>query len=338
MTDPSAKITSSPPGTSDRPQFWLGRFVARLSPRFISRAGSLLGLIFYGLDFPHRRIVRRNLRFAYPHATAADVRRIARGVFKSMGMTVLEMVRMVCWSPQDLRKHIQVEGEPHLRRALAADRGAVVISAHIGNWEIALAYAGCFLGVPITAIVKRMRHGLLDRWLNGQRARFGTRIRYKQQALSEMMETMRRKEALGILIDQSKRSEGVPVKFFGAEVVTTSVAALLARRYKCPVIPVFCIRAPDGRLTIRVEPPLELVRSRNMQADFQDNTQLMTDLSSKWSVSTQNSGSGFINGGKKPIRIFIRNILNGGPGAKPARSARRPRLAAGLVDFCTIVH
>jgi KDO2-lipid IV(A) lauroyltransferase len=73
----------------------------------------------------------------------------------------------------------------------------------------------------------------------------------------------------------------VTVNFFGARVVTTSVAALLARRYKSPVVPVFCIRQPDGRLTIRIEPPLNLVRSKDMRADLQDNAQLMTEVVEK---------------------------------------------------------
>ena len=275
--EPATKILSPPEASGPIPS-WIRKRVARISPRSIRRAGSLLGLIFYSLDFQHRRIVKRNLRFAYPHATASHLRQTARGVFQSLGITILEMLLMVCWSARDLKQQVRVVGEEHIRQALAAGRGAIVISAHIGNWEIALAYGGCFLGLPVTAIVKRMRFGPLDRWLTGQRSRFGTRIRYKQQALSEMMEVMRRKEALAILIDQSKRSEGVPVQFFGAETITTSVAALLARRYKSPVIPIFCIRMPDGQLTIRVEPPLELERSRQMRADFQRNAQLMTDV------------------------------------------------------------
>ena len=253
------------------------RFGARLPAHFLGRLGSVIGLAAYSLDRPHRRIVIRNLRFAYPRASASFIRSTARGVFENTAVTMLETVQMACWSHRDFRARVTVEGESHMFRALAAGRGAIVVSAHIGNWEVALAYAGCFLGVPITAVVKRMRFGPLDRRLNGLRARFGTRVRYKQQALTKMMEVMRRKEVLAVLIDQSKRSEGMPALFFGKQVVTTSVAALLARRYKCPVLPVFCIRSPDGRLTVRVEPPLELVRSRQMRVDLQRNVQLMTD-------------------------------------------------------------
>jgi KDO2-lipid IV(A) lauroyltransferase len=257
------------------------RLVAQLSPRWIQRAGTLLGLIFYAIDRPHRHIVERNLGFAYPEFSAARIRATSRGVFQNLGMTLLEMTRMTCWSPGDLLRNVRVEGERHLLGALADERGAIVVSAHIGNWEAALAYAACFLGLPITAIVKRMRFKPLDRWLNGMRARFGTRIRYKQRALTEMMNVMKRREALALLIDQSKRSEGVPTTFFGGRVITTSVAALLARRYRSPVVPVFCIREPDGGLIIRVEPPLKLQRSKDMRADLQHNAQLMTEMVEK---------------------------------------------------------
>ena len=258
-----------------------GRFIAALPSGVIHQAGSLLGLVFYAINRPHRRIVKRNLHFAYPDWSQSQVRITARGVFQNLGITLLEIVRMFWWSPADLLKNVSVAGERHLWRALAEDRGAIVISAHIGNWEVALAFAACFLGLPITAIVKRMRFNPLDRWLNGLRTRFGTRIRYKQQALTQMMDVMRRREVLALLIDQSKRSEGVPVDFFGAQVITTSVAALLARRYKSPVVPVYCIRKPDGGLNIRIEPAMDLVRSKNMRSDLQQNTQLMTAVVEK---------------------------------------------------------
>jgi KDO2-lipid IV(A) lauroyltransferase len=257
------------------------RFVAEFSPLWIHRAGSLLGLMFYAVDRPHRRIVKRNLNFAYPGAPPALIRTMARGVFSNLGITLLEMVKMTCWSPEDLLRHVRVEGKRHLLGALVDGRGAIVVSAHIGNWEVALAFAACFLGVPITAIVKRMRFNPLDRRLNDMRTRFGTRIRYKQQAMTEMMNVIKRGEALALLIDQSKRSEGVPATFFGARVVTTSVVALLARRYKSPVVPVFCIREPGGGLTIRVEPPLRLARSKELRSDLQQNAQLMTAVVEK---------------------------------------------------------
>lgn len=266
--------------TKKRPSSF-ARLVAQLSPRWIQGAGTLLGLIFYAIDRPHRLIVKRNLGFAYPCVPVAQIRATSRGVFKNLGITLLEMVRMTCWSQEDFLRNVRVDGERHLLEALADGRGAIVVSAHIGNWEIALAYAAWILGLPVTAIVKRMRFKPLDRWLNGMRTRFGTRVRYKQQALTEMMTVMKRRETLALLIDQSKRSEGVPTTFFGGRVITTSVAALLARRYRSPVVPVFCLREPDGGLIIRVEPPLKLQRSKDMRADLQHNAQLMTEMVEK---------------------------------------------------------
>ena len=266
---------------SNKPPSIFGRFITGLPSDVIRQAGSLLGTIFYAIDRPHRRIVKRNLRFAYPDWSPSQIRVTARGIFHNLGITLIEIMRMIWWSPGDFFKNVKVEGERHLLKALADGRGAVVISAHIGNWEVALAFAACILGLPVTAIVKRMRFNPLDRWLNGLRTRFGTRIRYKKRALTEMQNVIRRKEVLALLIDQSKRSEGVPVDFFGGQVITTTVAALLARRYKCPVVPVYCIRNSDGDLIIKIEPPMDLVRSKDMRSDLQRNAQLMTAMVEK---------------------------------------------------------
>jgi KDO2-lipid IV(A) lauroyltransferase len=252
--------------------------VAGLPPELIGRVGAVLGLVLYALDRSHRRIVFDNLGFAYPHWTRARIRRTARDVYRNLGTTLVEIVQLSCWTPEDLGKHVHVEGLAHLEKAVEQGRGIVVVSAHIGNWEVALAYAGGFLRLPLTAIVKRMRFGPLDRWLNRQRRRFGTTIRYKQRALPQMMAVIRSREALTVLIDQSKRSEGVPVSFFGAQATATTVAALLARRYRSPILPVFCVRSPKGRLTIKIGAAVELVRSKDLRADLQRNTQRLTDV------------------------------------------------------------
>jgi KDO2-lipid IV(A) lauroyltransferase len=80
-----------------------------------------------------------------------------------------------------------------------------------------------------------------------------------------------------MLVDQSKRKEGVDVNFFGRKVPTTPAAAFLSIRCKSPVLPIFCIREDNGQLTIHVDPPLNFEWSGDLRADVQKNTQLITD-------------------------------------------------------------
>jgi KDO2-lipid IV(A) lauroyltransferase len=100
----------------------------------------------------------------------------------------------------------------------------------------------------------------------------------KKGALPAMRQALRRGEVIGLLIDQSKRSESVDVNFFGKSATATPAAALLALRCKSPVIIGFCTRESNGRLALRINPPLNLQRTGDLRADLIANTQMMTDI------------------------------------------------------------
>ena len=157
-----------------------------------------------------------------------------------------------------------------------------MISAHIGNWEMAVLRFSIQSEKPLVAVARKLEPEILDRWILRLRTSFGTIILDKKGALSKMARMLRQGNALGLLIDQgTKRSEGVEVSFFGHTVTATPAAALLARRYGCPVLTSFCIREKDSRLTMVVEPPLSLVKTDDSRADLQANTQIMTDAIEK---------------------------------------------------------
>ena len=65
--------------------------------------------------------------------------------------------------------------------------------------------------------------------------------------------------------------------FYGKKVTVTPAAAMLALRCKSPVLPVFCVREEDQKLTIIIEPPVQLVRTKDLRDDLSTNTQIMTD-------------------------------------------------------------
>ena len=256
-------------------------FIANIPARHILNLGRLLGSLIYLLDVPHRRIVRRNLQFAYPDWSADHIRMISRRIFQNLAITLLEIFQMASYSCQEILEKVRSRGEEHLVRAVEQNRGLIIISAHLGNWEAGLQFLSCFLQLPTTGVAKKIRFRPLNRWLNRVRTRFGLTIVNKKGALPDMRTALRRGEVTGLLIDQGKRSESVDVRFFGKLVTTTPAAALLALRCKSPVVPIFCVREADGQLTIRVDPPLVLKRTNDLRSDLITNTQMMTDVIEK---------------------------------------------------------
>jgi KDO2-lipid IV(A) lauroyltransferase len=240
--------------------------------------GRYLGTLAYVLDLPHRRIVRTNLRLAFPDWSAEKIRDTSKRIFQNLGTTLVEILQLAAYSKRDVIARARLIGEDRLQRALAQNKGLIVVSAHLGNWEFGMQYGACFLDKPALGVAKKIHFNALNQWVHNLRTRFGTHIVYKKGALPDMRQALRRKEIVVLLVDQSKRKEGVDVNFFGYRVPATPAAAFLSIRCKSPVLPVFCTRDASGQLTIHVQEPVEFRYTGDLRIDVQASTQLITNV------------------------------------------------------------
>jgi len=111
-------------------------FIASVPHKRIASIGRVLGILMYGIDVRHRRIVRRNLKFVYPEWSPERVKKISRRIFQNLGITILEICQMICFPSDDILKKVKIRGEEHLLNAMQNNKGVILISAHLGNWEI----------------------------------------------------------------------------------------------------------------------------------------------------------------------------------------------------------
>jgi len=259
----------------------LKRIIGKLAHRHIIGLGKVLGAAAYFLDLPHRRIVRRNLQFTHPDWTREKIDNLARRVFQNLGISFLETFQLATLSREQVLGRVRVVGLENLQNALKSKSGLILVSAHLGSWETGLLFFCCYIQKPILGVAKKIRLAPLNRWVHRLRSRFGLKIVYKKGALPEMRRVLRRGGVIGLLVDQSRRSEGVDVNFFGHRVTTTPAAAFLAIRCQSPVLPLFCVRDDSGRLNVIVKSPLEMKRTGDLRSDIQSNTQMITDVVEK---------------------------------------------------------
>jgi KDO2-lipid IV(A) lauroyltransferase len=253
-------------------------FIAGIPYKHIAGVGKILGMIWYFLDVRHRRIVRRNLKFVYPEWELGRVKQISKRIFQNMVITIIEISQMTCFSHDNIIGKVKIRGEEHLFNAMHNNKGTILISAHLGNWEMVALFWPLYFKMPITAVDRQIQNRIIDRWIRRLRTRFGNKVIDKGGALPEMTKTLRQNKVLGIFIDQgTKSSLGVKITFFDKFVTATPAAALLALRCKSPVLPVFCTRNEDGTYNINIEPPLALKRTDDLHADLRTNTQIMMD-------------------------------------------------------------
>ncbi|HVO09275.1 MAG TPA: lysophospholipid acyltransferase family protein [Vicinamibacteria bacterium] len=256
--------------------------VRRLPRRVVLWLGGRLGALWARLDRRHLAIAADNLRRAFPDWEEARLARTARGVYRHFGTVILDLLWMQGRSADALVELTETDGVEHLTRARAAGRGVLCPGAHLGNWELQAIASAPLVG-DVASIARPLDNPRLDSRLVALRTSTGNRVIYKQKALSQAIRTLRQGGILAVLIDQNvQEQDGVFVRFFGRPACTTTVAAALALKTGCAIVPVRCTLQPDGRYLMAYGPPVEWTGSGRREEDLVALTQHLTSLIESW--------------------------------------------------------
>jgi Kdo2-lipid IVA lauroyltransferase/acyltransferase len=251
--------------------YWLVRgVIAALRPLSLERALRLadhIGDLIFRFANQTRRLALQHLELALGDELPAATReRIARACFRNMARFFCEVAKSDQILPQ-IDKYVEIEGWENAEKALAGGKGGIVLTGHIGNWE--LMGARCArAGVRVAAVARRMHDPDLNAMLTDFRSRCGieTILRESPGSSRQILKVLGDNGILALLIDQDTRAPSISVPFFGRMARTPAAAATLAVRRGLPVVPVFMRRRPEGGHCMSVlepiYPPADLERQR----------------------------------------------------------------------------
>jgi KDO2-lipid IV(A) lauroyltransferase len=235
------------------------------------------------VDRRHRLITLRNLEFTYGHELSQEEReKLAQEVFHHFVQLFFEAVAMLLLPLPKLQQKVIVLGAENADEALKLGKGLVAIAAHAGNWEL----TGMVYGLahhPLAIVARKHDHPVMDRIIRFLRERGGNTMIAKQGGLKAILKQLKKQQLVGMAIDQNTTTKGgILVDFFGHRARTTPIAAILARRFGTPVLPVLSRRLPDGRHLIQISPPLPMVITEDSEADIRRHVQLQSDVVEAW--------------------------------------------------------
>lgn len=206
-----------------------------------SRIGEIVGRWIYRFDSKHRTIAVDNLEHALG-IERSEAEATALRVFENLGKIFFEAAWLWTQPHKVIAPYFKIEGRENLERAYAKGRGALVLTAHFGNWEL-LAYIAYMTGYPIDVIYRPIDFKPLDRLVTEKRARFGSQPIPKRKSLRPILRALKKRHLVGFLMDQScDWYDGVITPFFHQPVFTNKGMALLALKSKAPVVPLFLVR------------------------------------------------------------------------------------------------
>ena len=217
-----------------------------------------------------------HIALAFPEHDEAWQRTLARRCAGHLGTVLGEVAWLWSAPPEAVLAKTEFVGLEHLTGGLRPDRGAILVTAHCGNWEWLGLGLGA-LGIAMTAAAKEEYDPRLNEVARRLRGRFGgeTALRGKG-AGGKLVQAIRNGRVDGLLIDQDIDAPGVYVDFLGRPAWTPTGAALLALRTGSPVVVGFATRMPDGRMRLSFSPPVEMARGPDLDTDVARLTALLT--------------------------------------------------------------
>jgi len=245
--------------------FWSGTTLLRLLP--VDWASALGGAAGRWLG-PRLAVNRRaltNLELVFPELPAERHREIAAAMWENLGRVSAEYA-LLHRITDPAAGRVELVGAEHIRALGSGGRAGILISAHLGNWEI-LPVMAARTGLEMTGIAREPNNPLVRPLLRRQRGVAGGRLVNKgPEGARQAISVLRAGGLLAFLADQ-KMNDGIPVTLFGHQAMTPAAPAQLALRFACPLVPVRVERLAGARFRIVCQAPLEIEQSGDRAAD-----------------------------------------------------------------------
>jgi KDO2-lipid IV(A) lauroyltransferase len=259
---------------------WTAVKLLGLPPRNVARhIGALIGRLALRLTPRLRRAGDLNLRLAFPAKTAVERQLILRKLYRNLGWLLAEFCQMPRYTQAMTDRFIRYEGLEHYLAARDEGKGVLILTGHLGAWELSSFYHS-LMGYPMSVVIRRLDNPLVDHLVNRIRCLHGNRVLHKDDFARGLLASMRRGETVGILMDTNMTPpQGTFVDFFGYPACTGSGLARVALKTSARVLPGFLLwEDSTQQYVLRFGAPLALACSDNTEADAVANTALFTKV------------------------------------------------------------
>jgi len=192
-----------------------------------------MGDFIYFIYPKRKKVAIKNLKIAFPNKTADEINNIIRNTYKHY------MMLMIDFLGQNRYNISNIDIDSNTKKILSSDDGLILMTAHLGNWEMILPILNKYK--KTTAIVKTQRNKGGDRFVSYLRNFKNITLVTMGSSKRKMIEALKNSEILAIASDQNAGDKGTRVPFFGKKASIPKGAAYFYYKTRCPVVMGFCI-------------------------------------------------------------------------------------------------
>jgi KDO2-lipid IV(A) lauroyltransferase len=252
--------------------FHAARICARRAPRrAVLFVGARIGEIAARVSPGAVRQTILNLEHVTGVRIGADARASVRVIARRIGENAADVLR----AREGAWPAVRIEGRTHLDAALAGGRGAVIVSAHHGPWElmpIALAQAG----YRVALVTRPLRDPVWEKWIGAVRREAGVHVFPRGTPATEVARWTSQGGVLGIALDQRVRGAVVDATFVGLPAPAVRGPVVIAQRARAPLLACTVRRVAPVDLVATISPALQPVTDARGIARRDRTTRVLT--------------------------------------------------------------
>jgi len=233
---------------------FIGLFSALLSCYLRNKVGFFIGYILRILSKKRESITFNNIKHAFPYKDHQECTRLTALSYQNLGIVLLEISAMPFLSDTKIKSMMSFPNIDIVHTLLQKGKGIILISAHIGNWELLAYAAGLVMQQSVLLVAKEQRNPLIHKAITSLRQRAGNRTVSMEKAAKPLINSLKENKPIALLVDQAADpKKDVFLPFFGRKSAVFEAPASLSLRYDAPLV--LCIPHRDsyGHYTVTMK-------------------------------------------------------------------------------------
>ncbi|MCF7873615.1 MAG: lysophospholipid acyltransferase family protein [Candidatus Omnitrophica bacterium] len=259
-------------------------FLSGVAPLSINLLlGKILGSLAYLVLSRHRKIALNSLAIAFPNYSLSQREKIAKQFFVFIAEGGFELIYYLN-NIKELHGTVKIKGKENLDQALAKGKGAILVTAHYGNFPL-MSLRLAAEGYPVNLVARPMRDKYAEAHFHKLRTDAGVKsisVYPRRACVAGIINALANNEIVIILMDQNFGTGGVWVKFFNKLAATPTGPIILSLRTKAALIPSYIYRLKEKEHCLKVCPEKELTLGKDKNETILINAAEFTKIIEGW--------------------------------------------------------
>jgi len=215
----------------------------------------------FGPFFRSKKIIEKNISFAFYESDKEFKRVVIESMWKSYGKILAEYMFMKYFRKIDSEKFLEIEGQEILDKLKISKDPVIFISGHFDNFELMAMHIEKS-GVDLAAIYRPLNNIFLSPVMENIRKKYICRKQIKKgiSGTKEILKHFRSGTSIALMIDQ-RVSQGSKTLLFKNEALTTTIPAQFVKKFNCKVVPIYIERKSNENFKLEIMQPISFDNS-----------------------------------------------------------------------------